>query len=221
MNRPAPRVRDPRFVTLSKTLASLADDLSPLPSRSAPEPGDQSSSPGIPARPPSRTDAAVSLVLRENEDPDLLLIRRAQARGDPWSGHMALPGGRWDPQDPDLLHTAIRETLEETGVRLHVDGDPLGRLAALNPATRRLPPITIYPFVFSVSPGTEADASSREVDEVLWVPLADLTSPASAGTVEIDLHDGCRTFPCLRVEGRVIWGLTYRILEDFLPLISG
>jgi len=220
MSRLIPRVRDPRFASLRQKLTSLADGLPPLPSKPASWSGDAPSPPGSPPS-PARTDAAVALVLREGPDLDLLLIRRAEAHGDPWSGHMALPGGRWDAGDPDLFHTAVRETLEETGVRLSGEGDPLGRLAALNPATRRLPPITIYPFVFSVSRGTEVNASSHEVDEVLWVPLADLTAPSSAGMVEIELHDARRDFPCLRVDGRVIWGLTYRILDQFLPLLSG
>ena len=61
--------------------------------------------------------AAVAIVLAP--DPDaVLLIRRAERAGDPWSGHMALPGGRYEPKDPDLLGTALRETVEEVGVAL-------------------------------------------------------------------------------------------------------
>jgi len=162
-----------------------------------------------------RSQAAVSLVLRATPELEVLLIRRAEAEADPWSGHMALPGGRRDLRDENLFQTAMRETLEETGVRLQERAVPLGRLDPLLPATRRLPPLAIFPFVFGVPADTPARAANLEVDEVLWVPLPRLKRPQAAGTVEIPLGDIVKAFPCLRVGHRVIWGLTYRILQDF------
>ena len=79
------------------------------------------------------SDAAVSVVVRANRHLDLLLIKRARSERDPWSGHMALPGGRRDPEDRDLEATASRETLEETGLDLAGVGTPLGRLDLLTP----------------------------------------------------------------------------------------
>jgi 8-oxo-dGTP pyrophosphatase MutT (NUDIX family) len=163
-----------------------------------------------------RARASVALVLRTGDELEVLLIRRAETHGDPWSGHMALPGGRWAPEDDSLLRTAVRETLEETGVRLDGDTTILGQLDPLIPATRRLPPISIFPFVFAVPGGTEAAVASPEVDETLWTPLSTFLDPDAAGTVDIVLGDGIRHFPCFRVEERVVWGLTYRILQDFL-----
>lgn len=155
--------------------------------------------------------------MRGNPDLEILLIKRAHHDGDPWSGHVALPGGRWEESDPNLLATAIRETREETGVDL-AGGQPLGRLDEVRPNSPRLPRIAIHPFVFGVRPGTDAHAASREVDKVHWVALATLRDPAVAGTVEIPMSGGAREFPCLRLEGEVVWGLTYRILTDFLRL---
>jgi 8-oxo-dGTP pyrophosphatase MutT (NUDIX family) len=168
---------------------------------------------------PARTHAAVSLVLRTGPGPELLLIRRAEAEGDPWSGHMALPGGRRDPTDPTLLHTAVRETREETGLCLSGEGTVLGRLDTVAPATRHLPPISIHPFVFGVPEGTPARAASPEVAEVLWAPLSALRCPSVADSVDVPLGELTRTFPCLRVGERVVWGLTYRILTGFFQLL--
>lgn len=166
-----------------------------------------------------RVHAAVSLILRTGEDLEILFIKRAESKGDPWSGQMALPGGRKDRADSTLLDTAIRETLEETSVSLAEHGLPLGSMEPTVPATVRLPPITIFPFVFGVPDDTKARIASREVDEVLWVPLTTLTSPETSGTVEITYKDSpSRTFPCWRVDGRVVWGLTYRILNRFLEI---
>lgn len=167
----------------------------------------------------SRIQAAVSLILRQGPELEALLIRRAEAEGDPWSGHMALPGGRWQQGDGDLRATAMRETEEETAVQLADGALHLGHLPPLSPSTFRLPPLSIHPFVFGVAPGTEATVASPEVDEVLWTPLSRLHGPEAEGTVEIPLGDVRRTFPCLRVGERVIWGLTYRILRGFLQRI--
>ncbi len=167
---------------------------------------------------PERHQAAVSLVLRGGPDLELLLIRRARAEGDPWSGQMALPGGRHDREDPSLLHTAVRETLEETGVLLETVGHHLGRLSRLDPATRRLPAVSVTPFVFGVGPETMAHVASHEVDEVFWVPLSALRSPGSAGTHRYRHGEFVRLFPSFNVMGQVVWGLTYRVLEEFLEL---
>jgi 8-oxo-dGTP pyrophosphatase MutT (NUDIX family) len=198
-----PPAVDPRLAGLQRALPDLAEtDLNPA------------------TTPGNAVQAAVSLILRAGPDIELLLIRRAEAEGDPWSGHMALPGGRRDPLDESLLETAIRETLEETGLCLTESGVPFGPLAPLAPTNRRLPPISIFPFVFGVPEGTRAKAASPEVDEVLWAPVSYLRSEQASGTVEIPLGDLTRLFPCLRVEERVIWGLTYNILQDFFRVIG-
>jgi hypothetical protein len=106
--------------------------------------------------------------------------------------------------------------MEETGVNLHAMGTPLGRLRSLAPSTFRLPPISIFPFVFSVPDGTHARVASPEVDEVLWVPLRSLVDPGSRSTTSIQVGPETREFPCFDVEGRAVWGLTYRIITDFL-----
>jgi 8-oxo-dGTP pyrophosphatase MutT (NUDIX family) len=203
MRSPDLTLKDPRFSSLRENILSLEEGLEPIPEAAA-----------------DRTHAAVSIVLRDGEELELLLIKRAESEGDPWSGQMALPGGRRDPSDATLLQTATRETAEETSVFLDERGAHLGRLQATIPATNRLPPITIFPYVFGVPKDTDAEVSSREVDEVLWVPLSALQDPAATSTVEI--HYGgksSRMFPCLRVDGRVIWGLTYRILMGFFEIL--
>ena len=74
--------------------------------------------------------------------------------------------------------------------------------------------------MFGVGEETPAKIASREVDEVLWTPLSHLTSPGASGTVGIHFDGAARIFPCFRVEGRVIWGITYRILTDLFQRIE-
>ena len=171
-----------------------------------------------PEAPAGFTEAAVALVLRASAELDILLIKRAESERDPWSGHVALPGGRRDAEDVDLTQTAIRETSEETGVALSSSGWSLGRLARVLPSSPGLPPITITPYVFGVPENIEAEADSVEVDQVLWVPLPVLLDPKTRGTTTISLPKGPADFPCYRVEGHVVWGLTFRILTEFAEL---
>ena len=160
--------------------------------------------------------AAVSLIVRGRDELDVLLIKRARHERDPWSGHMALPGGRWDAQDQTLLATAVRETHEETGIDLDLHGVHLGRLGGVAPMSVQLPPLTISPYVFGVPQNTPARVASPEVDAVHWIPLKVLRAPETRASVEIPLPGGPRAFPGLRVAGEVVWGLTYRIITDFL-----
>jgi 8-oxo-dGTP pyrophosphatase MutT (NUDIX family) len=197
----SPLETDPRFWVLSEALASYASDADDPP------PPD-----------PDFLQTAVSLVIRANDHLDLLLIKRARSDRDPWSGHMALPGGRRDPGDRSLLDTASRETLEETGLDLSAGGVHLGKLDEVAPASVRLPKLTIQPFVFGVPGSAQADVASREVQAVHWITLDQLRAPETHSDVEIPLPGGSRTFPWYRVVDEVVWGLTYRSLAQFLEL---
>ena len=168
---------------------------------------------------PSR--AAVAIVLREtDEGPQVLLIRRAQRAGDPWSGHMAFPGGREDTGDESLLATALRETREELALDLAAHGRVLGRLGDL-PAIARGRPINmvIAPFVFELTSVTELAYHPEEVAEAIWVPLDPLVRGTLRTTLDFDRDGQLVQLPAHDVEGRIVWGLTYRMLEDLFALL--
>jgi 8-oxo-dGTP pyrophosphatase MutT (NUDIX family) len=172
-------------------------------------------------RPPASRDAAVALVLRSRASLELLLIQRAEHEADPWSGHMALPGGRRDAADRDLFATACRETEEETALPIGRIGTLLGGLDELAPGTPRLPPVIIAPFVMAVPGHAEARPASTEVAKTLWVPLADLRDDRAVSELLVELSEGTLRFPSLNYRGHVIWGLTHRILTQFLELAEG
>ena len=132
------------------------------------------------------TEAAVAVILRASTELEVLLIKRAESERDPWSGHVALPGGRRDAKDSDLTQTSIRETAEETGVELSSSGWSLGRLGRVVPSHPTLPPITITPYVFGVPETIEANANSAEVDQVLWVTLPENSEGEAPDRVAVD-----------------------------------
>ena len=143
---------------------------------------------------------------------DVLLIRRAESERDPWSGQMALPGGRLDPTDVSLVAAAVRETQEETGVALAPARDLIGRFPTVRPVSVHIPTVTIWPFVFATAPRTQARAASAEVASAHWLSVAPLTDPGAQGVHHWQGAGERGSFPCVRVDGCVVWGLTYRIL---------
>jgi 8-oxo-dGTP pyrophosphatase MutT (NUDIX family) len=166
---------------------------------------------------PSLSEAAVLLAVRVSDPLELLLIERAEKEGDPWSGHMALPGGRRDPADAGLLATALRETHEETGIVVPPDA-VLGPLDEVRPSSRRRFSILIAPFVAVVPPGTRAVPAPAEVETALWIPLPHLASDTAVDEILIELEEGSATFPALSYQDYVIWGLTHRILTGFMEV---
>ncbi len=163
--------------------------------------------------------AAIAVILLELEmSLDVLLIERAIREGDPWSGHMALPGGHVDPADADLAATAERETLEEVGLDLRAVGERLGRLTDNAPV--RAVPIAVRPFVYLLETRPTLTLSS-EVTEALWVPVAPLLAGQQRTTFSFSHGAQSLKFPAWDIAGRVVWGLTYRVLDELFARLNG
>lgn len=160
--------------------------------------------------------AAVAAILRAPASPgadaEVLLVRRAEHPGDPWSGHMAFPGGRRDPEDATLLDTALRETREEIGLDLAEHGALLARLPDVPAMARgRRIGMVIAPFVFTLRAAPEL-VLNDELVEAVWAPLGPLARGELDATHPYE-HEGRRLdLPCYRVGERVVWGLTHRML---------
>ena len=177
----------------------------------------------IPAPPAAHVrDAAVAVIFRvcEGDALELLMIERAAYAGDPWSGHVAFPGGRREAHDQTLLDIALRETREEIGVDILAYGRVLGALDRVNPVSPSLPPLSIAPFVAALSRDAPL-ALSDEVAGAFWIPLSLLQHVDASSEVEVDLSNGARRTVRAFVHGRyTIWGLTERILRDLLSRLS-
>lgn len=166
--------------------------------------------------------AAIALVLRPGADGtlELLLIKRAEAERDPWSGHVACPGGRMEPGDHDLEQTAVRETWEETGIDLAREGRVLGALDDITPRTPSLPPLIIRPFAAVVSSDAQI-VHSDEVAEAFWVPISAIRELTAWGRGMVPIRGvGEREVDVFRHGEYVVWGLTHRALSQFLTLLA-
>lgn len=166
---------------------------------------------------PSRQLAAVAVVF--GPDPDsILLIRRAHREGDRWSGQMAFPGGRWSPEDPDLLTTARRETFEEVGVDL-TGARLIGQLDDSAPRSSTLPPVIVRPFVFHLAQRVPL-SGNHEVADASWVPLERLGARSVYRPYAFEVNGQRLLFPGYHLDIGVVWGMTERILTPVLEMID-
>lgn len=163
--------------------------------------------------------AAVALVLRGTtlSDAELLFIRRAQRVGDPWSGHVAFPGGRRDVADPTLEYTARRETREELSLDLDTDAQLLGVLDDLRPRSPVLPSIAVRPYVFTLSRHV-ALVPNEEVHSTFWMPVSELRDPTRATEHVFDRGGSQMRFPAYRSGEDIVWGMTERIVTQLLAV---
>ena len=178
--------------------------------------------PALVAREPGHAEAAVALVLAgEGSELSLCAIRRAEHPLDPWSGHMALPGGRSSPEDAGPRAAAERETFEEVGIALteaHWIGplsDVLVRLGGDD--DRRM---VLSSFVYHLGGDLVPFTPSEEVAEAFWIPLAHIWDPRNTSHQEWERSGARLVYPAIRFRDYAIWGITFRVLTLFSDVLD-
>lgn len=179
----------------------------------------------VPRKSPDRESArrsAVTILLHapEPEDVRVLMIERAKSEGDPWSGHMAFPGGRMDDTDDHSFAAAIRECDEEIGLDVQNHGEYLGRLSELETHIRSgRDAMVVTPFVFSLDDVPEL-RPNYEVADIVWVPLAFLLDHSNRKSMHWQREGMEFELPCYDYDERRIWGLSLGMLDELMGLIK-
>ena len=192
----------------------------PVPSRGSPESEQSSAAPdGRLGRRSSLADEAAVALVFAGRDGDLRLcfIRRATDPRDPWSGQMALPGGRATPADASLCAAAVRETHEEVGLSL-ARARYLGALPPI-PLVRHGRPTTgsVAPFVFYAGGALPAlTVDPVEVAAGYWIAVRHLRDPSQRAVMQVTGGGVTRRLPAVRFGRHLIWGMTYRIVIALL-----
>jgi len=146
--------------------------------------------------------------------PELWLVRRSEVMRV-HRGQVALPGGKSEPGDSDLLATALRESEEEIGLPpAHVD--VLGALDDCSTVTG----FAITPYVGWIAlPFTPAPHAS-EVARVFAAPLAAFELEPRPITMDLGSGSAKRIVLSYEAAGETIWGATASILRNFVQLLS-
>ena len=160
--------------------------------------------------------AAVAMILRKEDKPEVLLIQRAERKGDPWSGQIAFPGGKSQPEDGNVRDTAIREAKEEVGIDLNEVGEFLGYGAVTTTHTGTM---NVVPTVFMLR-GQADVMTNEEVASYKWAPLRELLSPNATTTYHLEFPGEAMELPAYSVGDYVVWGLTHRILNSLVGSIG-
>jgi len=163
-------------------------------------------------------EAAVAIVRASVPKKSILLIRRSERKKDSWSGQWSFPGGRRAPEDPDLLHTALRELEEECGVRLGREScqEVLPPVLARRRTGRF---VLVAPFVFGVQGELPTVVDHREAVQAVWLPQSVWCDPARHALTAVPGLPGDSLFPAIDLNGLPLWGFTYRLATDWLGLL--
>jgi 8-oxo-dGTP pyrophosphatase MutT (NUDIX family) len=161
--------------------------------------------------------AAVAIVLHEAQgELCLLMIRRAKREGDPWSGHMAFPGGRRDPDDIDDRFCAIRETREEIALDLDALGCEVCALGEVNTGWRAdRPEMLVAPFIYRVEQLPELDLN-YEVDAVVSVPLRFLMDRSNRVPLAWEWRGTQVESDSYLYRDNRIWGLSLMMIDELI-----
>ena len=155
--------------------------------------------------------ASVAMMIRQ--DSRLLMMRRAEKKGDPWSGHMAFPGGRREDSDESLQRTAERETMEEVGIDLLSCGSLLGRLDDLEH-----PRLTVSAFVYAV--GDVEITPNEEVADTYWLSLYDIANLQNRTVIQREFRNRMLPWPAITIDSLIIWGISLRFLDDLFQRLA-
>ena len=171
-----------------------------------------------------RSAVAIVLDKHASTEASILMIKRAEHKGDPWSGHMAFPGGRCEAFDKNGLATAKREMHEEVGFDIDdaehkpLKGEWLGRLSDIS-TLRRITPraMVVTPYVFSVADKPILE-ENYEVAETVWIPLTYFSDINNRSIHSIEYKQRTINLPCYRYDGKIIWGMSLSMIDEILRL---
>jgi 8-oxo-dGTP pyrophosphatase MutT (NUDIX family) len=161
-------------------------------------------------------EAVVAILLWDEPGGGLqtLLVQRAEREGDPWSGQIGLPGGRIKQTDGSPRIALHREVEEEVGIKLGQVGVELGSLSVGHPMRRM--EMRVQPWVYGLRIRPEVRVGS-EIADSFWVNLTEL--PSKMKMSEITIRNEPRSVESFVVEGKVVWGFTYRVLTELIPIL--
>lgn len=145
--------------------------------------------------------AAVLLPIYKNGEDYHIIFTKRSSKTRYHRGEISFPGGAYEEADGDLISTALRESREEIGLEPE-DVRIVGELSGVMTLTSQY---MIFPFVGVVPHPYEFRINMDEVEEIIEAPISQVKRRDEYIWV---------------YQGKVIWGATAAIFEDFLEFLS-
>lgn len=162
-------------------------------------------------------EAAVAIVIYPDKDREkkIVLIKRTVYSG-PHSGQIAFPGGKMDPEDHDIVNTAIRECYEEIGVQLTTSN----YIGPLSPLHISVSSIFVYPHIFLLNNDPEFKLNEKEVIYLIHVALSDLLDKSLVKETRMGIRNEEIIVPYYDIQNEIVWGATAIILSEFIAILE-
>lgn len=166
-------------------------------------------------------DAKIACVLNllhyEDEAWKTVLIKRTVNPHDRHSGQVSFPGGRYEPSDASLEAVALREAQEEIGV----NPSDVGLLGAMTPLYIPVSNFLVHPFIGVLNGRPDFMPQIGEVESILRPNVQAFTSQDAKKRTDITIYNGVtlKDVPFFEVEGRVVWGATAMMLNEFATIL--
>ena len=160
-------------------------------------------------------EAAVLIALTRSDIPEIVFTRRSP-RLNSHGGEVAFPGGKRDPEDRNLIATALRESHEEIGLPQH----RVNILGSTGEVVSRLG-IKVTPYIGLIERGERLVANLDELDRIFRVPVDYFLSDNGRRTDQLYYRGELFQVPCWQYGEYRIWGLTAIMLVEFLNVGLG
>ncbi len=164
---------------------------------------------------PARLSAVLIMVYRSANNWKLVMIQRAEYDGV-HSGQIAFPGGKKEPDDKNLLHTALRESEEEIGVH-HADIETIGKLSPLFIPVSNM---CVHPYMGFMKNEPVFVKQDKEVQRVITIPLEKLLHKETQTNAVFQGANYQIEAPCYSINGYKIWGASAMILSEFISILK-
>ncbi|WP_299018219.1 CoA pyrophosphatase [uncultured Photobacterium sp.] len=148
----------------------------------------------------------IPLVPRHNTYSVVFTLRARHLKHHP--GQIAFPGGRYEPQDVDLIDTAIRETKEETGISCNRE-----RILGQLPSLPTISGYIVTPYVSTISANYRPDLDPNEVDDLFEVPIEYLLNPVNMRSARFSINGTDLNIYAIPYHNHSIWGATAQMVK--------